>query len=103
MYITFLVHEEKVYHRIAVVYADDGQRYVLDPLRGAKTAEPQKILDYLGYYNDKTDVHRYIGQAYSPLMIKKEITSYKDIAQIFQEVPEEQILTIDESTGVLET
>jgi hypothetical protein len=54
---------------------------------------PQKISDYLAYYNDEHDVYRYIGQAYSPLIIKKEFTSYKDIAQLFQEVPEEEILT----------
>jgi hypothetical protein len=70
------------------VYADDPDasgRYVLDPLRGAKTTAPQKISDYLAYYNDETDVHRYLGQAYSPLVIKKEPTSYKDIIQIFPE------------------
>ncbi len=98
-----MVNEIKVYHRIAVIYADDGQRYVLDPLRGAKITSPQKISDYLAYYNDETDVHRYVGQAYSPLEIKKEFTSYKDIAQVFQEIPEEPILTVDELTGTLET
>ena len=103
VYITFVVNEIKVYHRIAVIYADDGQRYILDPLRGAKIIAPQKISDYLAYYNDETDVHRYVGQAYSPLEIKKEFTSYKDITQVFQEIPEEPILTIDELTGVLET
>lgn len=76
-----------------MIYGDDEQRYVLDPLRGAKTIAPQKISDYLGYYNDEADVHRYIGQAYSPLEIKKEFTRYDNIAQLFQQTDRQGILS----------
>ena len=82
IYATFVVDGEKVYHRITVLYGDDpanrnnragsevsGGRYVLDPLRGAKTIIPQKISDYLAYYNDEHDVHRYVGQGYSPMIV----------------------------------
>jgi hypothetical protein len=93
VYITFISNGEKVYHRITLIYADDQQRYVLDPLRGAKTKAPQKISEYLPYYDDETDVHRYIGQAYSPLVIKKKFTKYENITPLFQEVAREEILT----------
>ena len=96
VYSTFIVDWEKTYHRITVLYADDPDasgRYVLDPLRGAKTRVPQKLSNYIGYYDDETDVHRYIGQWYSPSVIKKNITHYDTIAQLFQEDVKVEILT----------
>jgi len=75
------------------VYADDGQRYVFDPLRGTKTIAPQKISDYIVYYDDETDVHRYVGQGYSPSTIKEGFTIYENIMQLLEQIPGEEILT----------
>lgn len=65
----------------------------MDPLRGAKTTNPQRIDEYLGYYEDKQDVRRYVGQAYDPLRIKKDMTSYKDIIQFAPDIQEEQLIS----------
>jgi hypothetical protein len=75
VYADFVVHGKKVSHRIVVLYGDDpdGSRwYVLDPLRGARTAKPQEFFRYLEYYSDETDVHRYLGQGYSPVAVSSE-------------------------------
>jgi len=55
-----------------VIYGDDSQRYVLDPLRGSKSLEPQKFDEYIKYYDDEINVRWYIGQSYSPLLVKEE-------------------------------
>ncbi len=90
VYISFLQEWEPVYHRIAIVYADDSketseserkQRWVLDPLRGAKTVEPQLFTDYIAYYQDKIDLKRYIGQAYIPSVIKTAFSRQTDIIE----------------------
>ena len=96
VYTTFVVDWERVYHRITFVYTDDPDasgRYVLDTLRGVRTTAPQKLSDYLAYYTDEQDVHRYIGQGYSPSIIKDGFTVYENIAQLFQQIVEEEILT----------
>jgi hypothetical protein len=54
---------------------------------------PQKLSDYLAYYNDEIDVHRYVGQGYSPSVIKDGITHYDTFAQLFFETVEEDVVT----------
>lgn len=76
--------ETKVYHRVAVVYADDGQRYVLDPLRGQRTASPQTFSEYFAYYDDEIQVQRYIGQAYIPSTIRRKALKDEEIAEVLQ-------------------
>lgn len=94
IYITFLDAWEKIYHRITFVHAYDyhgAGRYVLDPLRGLKTIPPQKIWEYLGYYADETDVRRYIGQWYTPLLIRDKFTIYGNIEEAFPQIFDEEI------------
>lgn len=93
MYSSFMNFETRTYHRITVVYADDpaasdgagGQRYVLDPLRGSRTTAPQKFSEYIAYYDDEIDVRWYIGQAYSPSVIKEQPMIDEEIAKIFSD------------------
>lgn len=94
IYIAFIANGKKSYHRTTFIYTNDLEnsgRYVLDPLRGAKTITPQKISDYLAYYTDETDVHRYIGQGYSPSVIKDGFMVYENIMALFQQISDEQL------------
>ena len=96
MYSSFINFETRTYHRITVIYADDEQRYVLDPLRGARTTAPQKVADYIAYYDDEIDVHRYIGQAYIPSVIREKYMLDEEITQLL--FPQAPLLVVSEST-----
>gem|GEM_PF-1893291 len=96
VYVSFMNVETRTYHRITVVYGDEsaasdgagGQRYVLDPLRGARTTAPQKFEDYIAYYDDEIDVQWYIGQAYIPSVIMEKFFVADDIRQLLSNVIE---------------
>ena len=96
VYSSFINFETRTYHRITVIYADDEQRYVLDPLRGARTTAPQKVADYIAYYDDEIDVHRYIGQAYIPSVIREKYMLDEEITQLL--FPQAPLLVVSEST-----
>jgi hypothetical protein len=94
--------DTKVYHRVAVVYvtgAEGSGWYVLDPLRGARTTEPQLFQDYFAYYADELEVQRYIGQAYVPSVIMEKLFDADNIRQLLGNVVDTEEDGIDGIDG----
>ena len=72
LYISHVIGENHIGHRVTVVLGTDNNFYVLDPIWWNKSTSGQTLSDYLSYFN--TNAQFYISNIwYNPILKEKEI------------------------------